>query len=151
MILIPFEKAPDIIASIAKRGHVLLCFQKGSLRVDRDSLKIADANSGTFGIQKEDGVMIGVADYSQNISHHTMRIHVFFEKSTLENIKDAVRLLQRMTATSGDLKMNLVVASEHESLADVLRELGFSPEIRMRQHSFVSGNFASVSEYGCIL
>jgi hypothetical protein len=134
MILIPFEKAPDIIASIAKRGHVLLCFQKGSLRVDRDSLKIADANSGTFGIQKEDGVMIGVADYSQNISHHTMRMHVFFEKSTLENIK-----------------VNLVVASEHESLADVLRELGFSPEIRMRQHSFVSGNFASVSEYGCIL
>lgn len=151
MILIPFEKAPDLISSLAKRAHVLLCFQKSSFRIDRDILKLEDANSGIFGFQKDDGIMFGIADYVQNISHHSMRLHAYFEKATLEDIKEAVRLVQRMAATSGARKMNLVVASEHESLADILRELGFSPEVRMRQHSFVNGSFLSVSEYGCIL
>jgi len=151
MILVPFEKAPDLIASMAKRGHVLLCAQKGSLRIDRDALKISDTSTPLFGIQEDDGVMIGVVDYAQNIAHQSIRFHAAFEKGTVEDIKKAVRMLQRMAATSGAIKINLVIMSDHESLADSLRELGFAPEVRMRQHSFAGGTFMSISEYGCIL
>lgn len=151
MILVPFEKSPDLIASMAKRGHVLLSAQKGSLRTDKDALKLSDNNTPIFGIQEDDGVMIGVVDYSQNLAHQSIRFHAAFEKCTVDDIKKAVRMLQRMAATSGAIKVSLVLMSEHESLADSLRELGFAPEVRMRQHSFVGGQFVSVSEYGCIL
>lgn len=151
MMLIPFDKAPDLIASIARRGHALLCAQKGALRIDRDSLKTSGPDSAILGIQKDDGIMIGVVDYVQSVAHQSIRFHAFFEKGTLDDIKAVIRMLQRMAAASGALKINLVVASEHDSLADSLRELGFSPEVRMRQHLFVGGTFISVSEYGCVL
>jgi hypothetical protein len=151
MILVPFEKAPDLIGSMVKRGHVLLSAQKGSLRTDRDALKASDSSTPIFGIQEDDGVMIGVVDYSQNLAHQSIRFHIAFERGTVDDIKKAVRMLQRMAATSGALKINLVVMSDHDSLADSLRELGFAPEVRMRQHSFAGGQLVSISEYGCIL
>lgn len=151
MILVPFEKSPDLIASMAKRGHALLSAQKGSLRSDRDALRASDVTTPIFGIQEDDGIMIGVVDYTQNLAHQSIRFHAAFEKGTVDDIKKAVRMLQRMAATSGAIKINLVVMSDHESLADSLRELGFAPEVRMRQHSLVAGKFISISEYGCIL
>lgn len=151
MILIPFDKASDIILALARRGHVLGLFETGLLSPGKNSVPCNDPNRGLFGIQKGDGVIFAVADYEQNTAHHSIRFNVHFDKATPEEIKHSVRLLQKMAAAAGALKISLIISSDQDTLADKLRELDFAPEVRLRQHVFVGGHYYSVSEYGCIL
>lgn len=151
MILLNSDKAPDLLLTIASRAHILSLHDRSSLRLDRDSMRTCDPDSGIFGFQADDGRVIGVASYVQAVQHGFVRFYTHFETDDRQEIKDALLLLQKLASSSGALKISFIICRENDGIADMAREMGFSPEVKMRQHVYSGGQYLTATEYGCIL
>lgn len=151
MILLSADKAPDILTSLATRALVLSLHDTGTLRLDRDTVRSTTASSGVFGFQTDDGRIIGIASYLQSVQHSSVRCYVHFETDDRKEIKEGLLLLQKLASSSGMVKMSVVACQDQDGMADIVRELGFFPEVKMRQHVYSKGQYLAATEYGCIL
>jgi DUF971 family protein len=151
MILLSAEKAPDILASIASRALVLSLHDGGSLRIDRDTVRASTPTSGVLGFQAEDGRIVGITSYSQAVQHSSVRFYVHFETDDRTEIKSGLLLLQKLASSCGAVKLSVVACQDQDGMADIARELGLLPEVKMRQHVYSRGQYFAATEYGCIL
>jgi hypothetical protein len=151
MMLLSADKAPDILTALASRALVLSLHDGGTLRLDRESVRSITPSSGVFGFQTDDGRIIGITSYLQSVQHSSVRFYVHFETDDRKEIKEGLLLLQKLASSSGTVKMSIVACQDQDGMTDIARELGFFPEVKLRQHVYSRGQYLAATEYGCIL
>lgn len=124
------------LARTTLREHLLHLEQQGLVRRftkkegrGRPSLRFEITEAGQCLFPSQDGLLLrGLLDFLQRQGHEAL-IEQFFEAFWQDRIREARRRLQE--ADPDDLAKGL------EVLADLLREEGFMPEIKVEGHALV--------------
>ena len=150
MKLYPVEKSTELLLPILSKATLLHVWNKGTISITKESVLSAQTkNYIIFAVHKEPA-LIGVVDLLHCSEQNTSKSVLMIE-SSLADIIEAVQSVESIVTKTGSRKLSILIQTHINGVMDGMKELGYSSEVRLRQHSWVDGKFLSVSEYGKIL